>query len=134
MGKGKYLQGETIGNRDSILYIRCKDEAGNNFIVEMQVSKQLHFFKRALLYLSMSIAASAKKGEGYDFNYPNIYSLNFLDFDMNSGGSTEDIVQYVSLSDDNHPEIRFDCARAYRSGFFIPFAMRMSTASSRGTR
>jgi len=106
--KNPYIQGETLINRDSILDIRCKDSEGNHFIVEMQVSQQHFFIKRAIHYLCMSIANSAKKGEDYDFDFPKSYSLNFLDFDIDFGENCNEVVQYYSFSNEDHPENRLD--------------------------
>jgi len=106
--KNPYIQGQTIDSRGSILDIRCQDAANNSFIVEMQMSKQAYFFKRSLLYSSQSIVSSAKKGEGYDFNYPNVYSLNFLDFDVDIGDNRSNVVQYVSFSDEDCPATRYE--------------------------
>jgi len=106
--KNPYIQGETLQNRDSIVDIRCKDTEDNHFIVEMQVSPQHFFIKRAIHYLCVSIANSGKKGEDYDFDIPKSYSLNFLDFDIDILKDCPDVVQYFSLSNDNNPEIRLD--------------------------
>ncbi|GBU25808.1 hypothetical protein R83H12_02466 [Fibrobacteria bacterium R8-3-H12] len=106
--KNPYIQGETLKNRDSIVDIRCKDAEGNHFIVEMQVSPQHFFIKRAIHYLCMSIANSSKKGEDYDFDIPRSYSLNFLDFDIDFGKNCTEVVQYYSLSNEDHPECRLD--------------------------
>jgi len=106
--KNPYIQGETLQNRDSIVDIRCKDTEDNRFIVEMQVSPQHFFIKRAIHYLCMSIANSGKKGDDYDFDIPKSYSLNFLDFDIDILKNCPDVVQYFSLSNDDNPKIRLD--------------------------
>jgi len=106
--KNPYIQGETLQNRDSIVDIRCKDSEGNDFIVEMQVSPQHFFIKRAIHYLCMSIANSGKKGNDYDFDFPKSYSLNFLDFDIDILKDCPDVVQYFSMSNDDNPEIKLD--------------------------
>jgi len=103
-----YIQGQTKGNRDANLDIRCQDSEGKKFIVEMQIGRQKHFIKRALYYSSLAIANSGKKGKEWDFNYPNVYSLNFLDFPLDFGEDNDDIVQYISHSNEEHPEIRYD--------------------------
>jgi predicted transposase/invertase (TIGR01784 family) len=66
----------------------------------------------------MSIADSGGKGKDYDFNFPNTYSLNFLDFDMDFGEACDEVVQYYSLSNEEHPEIRLD----YASVVFVRLA------------
>jgi len=106
--KNPYIQGETLQNRDSIVDIRCKDTEDNHFIVEMQVSPQHFFIKRAIHYLCVSIANSGKKGDDYDFDIPKSYSLNFLDFDIDILKNRSDVVQYFSLSNDDDPEIKLD--------------------------
>jgi len=77
-----YIQGQTKFNRDAVLDIRCRDSKGNRFIVEMQTGRQRYFIKRAVYYSSLAISDSGKKGEDWDFNFPNVYSLNFLDYDI----------------------------------------------------
>jgi len=106
--KNPYIQGETLENKDSIVDIRCKDSEDNHFIVEMQVSPQHFFIKRAIHYLCMSIANSSKKGDGYNFDFPRSYSINFLDFDIDILENSPDVVQYFSLSNDDNPEIKLD--------------------------
>jgi predicted transposase/invertase (TIGR01784 family) len=103
-----YIKGETKSNRDAVLDIHCQDSKGNKFIVEMQVSEQKFFIKRALYYLCMAIANSGKKGKDWDFDFPRIYSLNFLNFDLAIWEKCDEIVQYLSLQNDNHPEISHD--------------------------
>jgi predicted transposase/invertase (TIGR01784 family) len=103
--KNPYIKGQTFENRDSIFDILCEDANGNKFLVEVQVGKQAFFIKRVLFYACMAIANSGKKGN-WDFNYPKIYSLSFLNFELDFGN--DDLVQYLSLSNEDHPEIRYD--------------------------
>ena len=103
-----YIQGQTKANRDAILDIRCQDSMGNRFIVEMQIGRQEHFIKRVIYYLSMAIADSARKGEDWDFNFPNLYSLNFLNYDLCFGKGNDGVVQYLCLCNEEHPEIKYD--------------------------
>jgi hypothetical protein len=53
----------------------------------------------------MAITNSGKKGN-WDFNYPKIYSLSFLNFELDFGN--DDVIQYLSFSNEDHPEIRYD--------------------------
>jgi predicted transposase/invertase (TIGR01784 family) len=103
--KNPYIKGQTLENRDSIFDILCEDAKGNKFIVEVQVGKQAFFIKRVLFYACMAIANSGKKGN-WDFDYPKIYSLSFLNFELDF--KNDDVVQYISLSNEEHPEIRYD--------------------------
>ncbi|MDR2999807.1 MAG: Rpn family recombination-promoting nuclease/putative transposase [Fibromonadaceae bacterium] len=102
--KNPYVPGETIKDRGAIFDIRCEDSQGSKFLVEVQVGKQAYFIKRVLFYACMAITKSGKKGK-WDFNYPAVYSLSFLSFDLDFGN--DDIVQYLSLSNDNYPKIRY---------------------------
>jgi len=74
----------------------------------MQIGRQKHFIKRANYYASMVIAASAPKGGDWDFDYPNIYSLNFLNFDLDVWKGSGGIIRHVSFFDEDIPELRFD--------------------------
>ena len=106
--KNPYMPGEMKKNRDAVLDINCEDTKGNKFIVEMQVNPQKLFVKRAIFYTGVSIAKSGKKGKNWDFNFPNTYSLNFLDFEPYLEGNHNNIIRYVSLHDDDYPEIKYD--------------------------
>jgi predicted transposase/invertase (TIGR01784 family) len=103
-----YVKGKIKNKRDAILDIYCQDSKGNNFIVEMQMAEQKFFVKRALYYLCMTIANSGKKGKNWNFDFPRVYSLNFLNFDLDVWKKCDEIVQYITLKNDNHPEILHD--------------------------
>ena len=103
-----YIQGQTKASRDAILDIRCRDSTGNRFIVEMQIGRQEHFIKRVIYYLSMAIVDSARKGEDWDFNFPNVYSLNFLNYDLYFGENVEEVIQYICDCNEKHPEIKYN--------------------------
>jgi predicted transposase/invertase (TIGR01784 family) len=103
-----YIQGQTKASRDAILDIRCQDSTGNRFIVEMQIGRQEHFIKRVIYYLSMAITDSGRKGDDWDFNFPNVYSLNFLNYDLYFGKNNENVIQYLCLCNEEHPEVRYD--------------------------
>jgi predicted transposase/invertase (TIGR01784 family) len=100
-----YVKGKTKSQRDAILDVHCQDSKGNKFIVEMQMAEQKFFIKRSLYYLCMAIANSGRKGKDWNFDFPRIYSLNFLSFDLDIWKKCDEIVQYISLQNDNHPEI-----------------------------
>ncbi len=103
-----YIQGQTRFNRDAVLDIRCRDSVGNRFIVEMQTGRQRYFIKRSVYYSSMAISDSGQKGGDWNFNFPNVYSLNFLDYDIDFGEGNDDVVQYISPSNEKYPRIRYD--------------------------
>jgi len=108
--------GKTRKKRGAVFDIQCEDASGARFIVEMQVEEQKHFIKRSLFYLCMAVANLAKKGKmesrgkkvPYDYNIPVVYTLSFLDFDADFGKGCDEVVQYLSLSNELHPEVRYD--------------------------
>jgi len=108
--------GKTRKKRGAVFDIQCEDAAGARFIVEMQVEEQKHFIKRSLFYLCMAVANLAKKGKmeskgkkvPYDYNIPVVYTLSFLDFDADFGKGCDEVIQYLSLSNELHPEVRYD--------------------------
>jgi len=107
--------GKTRKKRGAVFDIQCEDASGARFIVEMQVEEQKHFIKRSLFYLCMAVANLAKKGRmesrgkkvPYDYNIPVVYTLSFLDFDADFGEGCDEVVQYLSLSNELHPEVRY---------------------------
>jgi predicted transposase/invertase (TIGR01784 family) len=111
--------GKTRKKRGAVFDIQCEDASGARFIVEMQVEEQKHFIKRSLFYLCMAVANLAKKGKmesrgkkiPYDYNIPVVYTLSFLDFDADFGKGCDEVIQYLSLSNDLHPEIRYNLMR-----------------------
>ncbi|MDR0516404.1 MAG: Rpn family recombination-promoting nuclease/putative transposase [Fibromonadaceae bacterium] len=103
--KNPYAPGQTFESRDCIFDILCKDAKGNKFLVEVQVGRQAFFIKRVLFYACTAITDNGKKGE-WDFNYPPVYTLSFMDFDLDF--KNYDVIQYISLSNEDHPEIRYD--------------------------
>jgi len=108
--------GKTRKNRGAVFDMQCEDASGTRFIVEMQVNEQEHFIKRSIFYLCMAVANLAKKGKieskgkkiPYDYNIPVVYTLSFLDFDADFGKNCDEVIQYLSLSNDLHPEVRYD--------------------------
>jgi len=111
--------GKTKKNRGAVFDIQCEDTSGVRFIVEMQVEEQKYFIKRSLFYLCMAVANLAKKGKmeskgkkiPYDYNISVVYTLSFLNFDIDFGKSCDEVVQYISLSNELHPEVRYDIMR-----------------------
>jgi predicted transposase/invertase (TIGR01784 family) len=97
-------------NRGAVFDLQCVDTKGRYFILEMQFGKQSDFIKRAHFGISLRYAAQAEKGATHDkaFNIPAIYHLSFLDFELDFGKGCDDPVQYISLHNDEHPEVVYD--------------------------
>ncbi|GHV12289.1 hypothetical protein AGMMS49938_04550 [Fibrobacterales bacterium] len=100
--------GKTRKNRSAIFDIHCEDASGARFIVEMQVAEQEHFIKRTFYYLCMSLANIAKKGDGHKYDFPKIYTLSFLEFDLDFGTDCNEVIQYLSVANDLHREVRYN--------------------------
>jgi len=100
--------GKTRFNRNAVFDVYCEDASGTRFIVEVQVDKQEYFIRRTFYYLCMIISNLAKKGKKYDFNIPKLYSISFLDFDLDFGKNCTEVVQHLSIRNDKHPEVSYD--------------------------
>jgi len=102
------LFGKTRFNRDAVFDVYCKDATGTRFVVEVQVKGQEHFIKRTFFYLCMIVSSLAVKGKEYDFNIPKLYSISFLEFELDFGKDCTEVIQYLSMRNDKHPEISYD--------------------------
>ena len=69
------------GLKESILDVKAKDQDGHEFIVEMQVEKNLGFQKRIIYYSSKAYVQQLDKGQKYHELKPVIF-LGILDFSI----------------------------------------------------
>jgi len=102
------LFGKTKFRRNAIFDVYCKDATGARFIVEVQVKGQEHFIKRTFFYLCMTVCSLATKGKDYDFNIPKLYSISFLEFDLDFGKGCTEVIQHLSIRNDRHPKVCYD--------------------------
>jgi len=65
------------GKKDSVVDVRCIDEKGRQFIVEMQLYWNEFFKQRVLLNASKAVVRQLKKGEDYNLIQP-VYCLNLV--------------------------------------------------------
>jgi predicted transposase/invertase (TIGR01784 family) len=102
--------GLTPENRGAVFDLQCRDADGRHFIVEMQLGEQKDFIKRALFGLSLRFSALAEKGGRQEkaFNVPALYHLSFIDFELDFGKPCTEAVQYLSMRNDLHPEVRYE--------------------------
>ena len=68
----------------------------------------IYFIKRTFFYLCIIVCGLAVKGKDYDFNIPKLYSISFLEFELDFGEGCTEVIQYLSLRNDKHPEISYD--------------------------
>jgi predicted transposase/invertase (TIGR01784 family) len=76
-----YQAPKLAGLKESTLDIKAKDEKGHEFIVEMQVEKDLGFQKRVVYYSSKAYTQQLDKGQAYHKLKPVIF-LGILDFSI----------------------------------------------------
>jgi len=55
------------------------------------------FLGRLLFYISQTITNLVRKGKKYNFDYPRIYSLSFLNYEPEPKGRKDDIVEHIGL-------------------------------------
>ena len=68
---------ENPGKKDSVVDVRCEDQQGRQFIVEMQMYWNQYFKSRVLLNASKAVVKQLKDGEGYNLIQP-VYCLNLI--------------------------------------------------------
>lgn len=69
---------ELKDGKNSIVDVRCTDNHGRHFIVEMQVGKQAGFVKRVILNTTKVYSRQLLKDKRFALTQP-VYSLNLLD-------------------------------------------------------
>jgi predicted transposase/invertase (TIGR01784 family) len=85
----EYLPAELIpdnpAKKYSIVDVRCKDNTGRHFIVEMQMVWNKEFFNRMVFNVAKAYVRQLSKGENYDMLRP-VYGLGILNenFDHNT--------------------------------------------------
>ena len=100
---------EIVGKKDSIVDVRCRDAAGRQFIVEMQMHWNEDFMKRVLLNASKSIVKQAGMGEKYRQIQP-VFSLNLIN-DSRFQPDTEEFYHDYAVINVEHPEKTIDGLR-----------------------
>ena len=75
---------ENPGKKNSIVDVRCHDNQGREFIVEMQLYWSDEFRQRVILNASKAVVKQAGQGEDYSLIHP-VYSLNLVNEGLNLG-------------------------------------------------
>jgi predicted transposase/invertase (TIGR01784 family) len=73
-----------LGAKSTILDIKAKDKAENEYIVEMQVTERTGFAKRIVFYSSKSYSSQLNIGEDYNKLKPTIF-IGILNFEFLEG-------------------------------------------------
>ena len=100
--------GLNIIDRKAIFDVYCTDSKNNNFIVELQRSKQKYFKDRSIYYTSFPIQEQSKRGD-WDYRLSRIYFIGILEFEFDNIGEEDDkYLTKVQLCDVNNKEIFYD--------------------------
>jgi predicted transposase/invertase (TIGR01784 family) len=70
-----------LGAKSTILDVKAKDKAGNEYIVEMQVTDKLDFAKSVVYYSAKSYSAQLNVSEDYFKLKPTIF-IGILNFEF----------------------------------------------------
>ena len=98
--------GLTPLDRRAIFDVFCEGANGEQFIVEMQRTRQAFFKDRSLFYATFPIQEQSTRGD-WDYQLPAVYSVSVLDFVINQQApkQTQDkqntFIRHVQLKDDD---------------------------------
>jgi predicted transposase/invertase (TIGR01784 family) len=107
-----YLKNEQLGrsaeDRKAVFDLHCENEKGEQFIVEMQKTKQTFFKDRALYYSTFPIVKQAISGS-WNYELKAVYTVAVLDFVFDEDKDEPDKYRYdVMLSDIETHKIFYD--------------------------
>ena len=100
---------EQRGRKNSIVDVRCTDERGRKFLVEMQMTWDDEFKKRVIMNASKAVMKQVGKAELFTLIQP-VFSLNLLNEKMQGEKPDEFYHDYAILNVD-HPECSLDYLR-----------------------
>ena len=87
-----YLDTEVVGpstrDKRSVFDIRCEEENGRSFVVELQNKEYSYFPDRLMTYAGDPLRRMLKAGEGYE-NIRPLYIISILNYILNLEGDTE---------------------------------------------
>ncbi len=105
----EYLPAELVPQtptlKDTIVDVRCKDQIGRQFIVEMQMYWYAEFFKRVVYNSSKVFVKQAPKGFDYS-KLQNVYSLNIINDIAFPDYPNEHIQEYCFANVNHNDELR----------------------------
>ena len=80
---------ENPAKKNSIVYVRCKDQQGRQFIVEMQLYWSDSFRRRVILNAAKAVVREAERVKDYNLVQP-VYSLNLVNEGLSLGDAGPD--------------------------------------------
>ena len=90
------MPAECPDSRAAVFDLKCRDQEGNFFIVEVQNARQDHFYERGFYYLCRTVCAQDRKGDEWDFSLCPVYGIFFLNF---KSGNTDKVRTDIVLAD-----------------------------------
>jgi len=100
--------GASKDEKVTIFDLYCSTGTGEKFIVEMQNLPHEHFIERIVYYAGRLIQQQGKKGTGWDYRLPPIYSVNILDFKLDKKIITDKYFSYIQLLDRDTKKLFYD--------------------------
>ena len=95
-------QSDTKYQRKAFFDIQCVAAVTEEqFIVEMQKAKVVHFEDRSIYYSTFPIKGQAKKGKDWDFELKPTYFIAILDFEYDQHYQKREVIRKVGLIDQN---------------------------------
>jgi predicted transposase/invertase (TIGR01784 family) len=103
-----YKKTENLGineiDRKAIFDLYCENENGENFIVEIQKTKQRFFKDRTVYYSTFPITEQAEQGD-WNFELKSVYTVAILDFTFDDENRDKTVVSHVQLMDTKKKEV-----------------------------
>lgn len=107
-----YLPMERLGlygNRRAIFDVYCEDEDGSKFIVEMQNVSQQYYKDRSVFYSTFPIQDQGQRGEDWDFNLKDVYTVGILNFVFRDDEYSDECYHHeVKLMDTQTKKVFYD--------------------------
>ena len=100
---------ETPLKEDSIVDVRCKDQQGRQFIVEMQLYWNNEYRQRVLLNASKAVVRQLGTGQDYTLIQP-VYSLNLIN-EVTFEPDSEEFYHDYAIVDVEHSDRRIEGLR-----------------------
>ncbi|MGK7888518.1 MAG: Rpn family recombination-promoting nuclease/putative transposase [Leptolyngbyaceae cyanobacterium] len=91
--------GLTAMDRRAVFDVFCEGHDGEQFIVEMQRTRQAFFKDRSLFYATFPIQEQSTRGD-WDYCLPPVYSISVLDFVMVEPENNPNFIHRVELKDE----------------------------------
>ena len=92
--------GITAFDRRAIFDVFCEGSNGEQFIVEMQRTRQAFFRDRSLFYATFPIQEQSTRGD-WDYQLTPVYTVSVLDFIMDRQQENPKFIHRVALKDDD---------------------------------